>query len=526
MDAISTVRNFMNKQGVKYLLVNSTNEFLLEYNSLFENSRWKLTNFSGSTGDALVTEDNIYLFVDGRYHIQADLETNSENVTVVKMQTGQIFLDELLKKIPQKEYLGVFSKKVSAKFFDLLSEKHEKILTFDVDPLDNLVLRNNDSDIDLPLSVCGVTTEDKVEQIREFLNLKSDEAIYITDLDEVSYICNKRNFTVDCSAKITAKLIITSENFKIFYQKDFEHLENLLAHKYSKIYFDKASTNQYDRLLIGEKGFAMDNNPAKLMKAQKNDHELKTLQNAFAKTDAVVNAIREFIEKNDNLSEFDISEQLKSEFKKQGALGLSFNPIVAKDENSALAHYSKASKTEIVKDGSLILIDCGAYFEGGLATDITRVFVKGKPSELHRKIYTLVLKAFLNAYNYTQTNNSNPICGYEIDNMVRAFFKTCDTAGFVFNHGLGHGIGINVHENPPNLSIGEIAKTQIKDGMCFSIEPGLYKQGEFGIRLENSCYYKNEQINSFVQMYFEKKLIDFSQLTQQEKLWLEEFEVK
>ena len=98
--------------------------------------------------------------------------------------------------------------------------------------------------------------------------------------------------------------------------------------------------------------------------------------------------------------------------------------------------------------------------------------------------------------------------------------------GFVFNHGLGHGIGINVHEYPPNLSTGEIAKTPILDGMCFSIEPGLYKEGFFGIRLENSCYFKDNNIHSFVKMNYEKKLIDYNMLSEQEKEWLEEFEVK
>ena len=96
MDSIAVIRNFMVENGLCYLLVNSTNEFLVEYNTLEENSRYKLTGFSGSTGEALVTPDKIYLFVDGRYHIQADNEVDHEKVTVVKLQTGQKYLDELV----------------------------------------------------------------------------------------------------------------------------------------------------------------------------------------------------------------------------------------------------------------------------------------------------------------------------------------------------------------------------------------------------------------------------------------------
>ena len=168
------------------------------------------------------------------------------------------------------------------------------------------------------------------------------------------------------------------------------------------------------------------------------------------------------------------------------------------------------------------MIDCGAYYEGGLATDITRVFVKGEPSDLQKQVYTTVLKAFLRAYNIELKDN---ISGFDIDSSVRKFFEENAPQGFVFNHGLGHGIGINVHEAPPSLSVGEIAKTPLKENMCFTIEPGLYNAEFFGVRLENSCYLKNGKIKSFVHVPYEKKLIDYSMLSGQEQKWLNEFGV-
>ena len=112
------------------------------------------------------------------------------------------------------------------------------------------------------------------------------------------------------------------------------------------------------------------------------------------------------------------------------------------------------------------------------------------------------------------------------DEFVRNFFAAKDLDGFIFNHGLGHGIGINVHEYPPSLSSGDFAKVPLLEGECFSIEPGLYKNGEFGVRLENSCYFENGEIHSFVHMNYEKKLIDYDMLSDIEKEWLKEFEVK
>jgi len=230
-------------------------------------------------------------------------------------------------------------------------------------------------------------------------------------------------------------------------------------------------------------------------------------------------AVRDYIYGNDNISELDIANRLEQEFKNSGAKGLSFKPIVAKDKNSALAHYSKSSSDEIITDGSLVLIDCGAFYESGLATDITRVFVKGEPSALQKQVYTTVLKAFLKAFF-----NESFKTGYELDAAAREIFAQSPVEGFVFNHGLGHGIGISVHEYPPSLSMSELAKTPILENMCFTIEPGLYNPEYFGVRLENACYLKDGKIRSFTAMEFEQKLIDYDMLSEQEKMWLKQLQ--
>jgi len=517
------IRAFMRDNDLRYLLVNSTNEFLVEYNVLAQNSRYKLTGFSGSTGEALVTPETIYLFVDGRYHIQADMEVDHNIVTIVKLPNLENLAGEIVVKIPDNEVLGVFSKKISQSFAQKLSSMRP-LKFLDNDPFDGNIEYNSEGNVNLDGKYTGQMSEDKIAKISA--NLSADEALYITDLDEVSYLFNMRNFTRQpYSAKIQAKAFIMKDNAILFSGEKLNTLDDFLRNVKHDVFVDKNSINAYDYNLLGDRAFEMKINPVKLMKAQKNKFEIEHLKDAFNRTDNVLRAIRDYICDNENLSEFDIAVQLAKEFKNHGALGLSFAPIVAKDQNSALAHYSKYSKEEIITDGSLILIDCGGYFEGGLATDVTRVFVKGEPKPQHKKIYTNVLKAFLNAYNYCKTQNHSPVYGWEIHNFVKDFFNGRDLDGFVFNHGLGHGIGVNVHEYPPNLSDREIAKVALLDGECFSIEPGLYKQGEFGVRLENSCYYKDRDIHSFVKMSYEKKLIDYDMLTDVEKTWLEEFEV-
>ena len=501
---VEKIREFMKEQGVNFLLVNSTNKYLEEYTPLEENSRYFLTDFSGSTGDVLVTLEDIYLFVDGRYHIQADLEVNHDIVSVVKLQTGQTFLEELIKKIPQGEILGIFAKKNSQTRVEYLEKNGINLKYFNNDPLDKVI----DYDSSNIVKVDGVPVEEKIQDI------DIDGAVLITNLEEVAYLFNLRDFSKNYSSKIRGKAVILAGRARLL-----DDIDDFVESYKGKIYVDKSTINAYDYKLIGEKVQVLSDSPIKLMKSVKTDDEINHYIEAFKRTDMAVKAIRDYIENNDNISEYDIAEQLEKEFKRFGAKSLSFKSIVAKDKNSALAHYSKCSKDEILKDGSLVLIDCGAYYEQGLATDITRVFVKGNPSELQKRVYTTVLKMFLNAYN------SDLKVGYDIDNLARKIYSENEIEGFVFNHGLGHGIGVSVHEYPPNLSKNEMAKVEIKNNMCFTIEPGLYNEDYFGVRLENSCYMKDGKIKSFVHMNYEKKLIDFSMLTEQEKEWLKEFEV-
>ena len=517
IENVAIIKNFMVENKIDYLLVNSTNQFLVEYNTLEENSRYHLTGFTGSTGDVLVSMDNIYLFVDGRYHIQADLEVDHSLVTVVKLQSGQNFLTEMLNFVPKDATLGIFSKKVSQKTVEFIQQS-VKTKLFETDPLDVEVGCKSVEIKDIPLNLCGLSSDEKIKK----LNLNDDEAILLTNLEDVSYLFNIRDFSTQFSSKVKAKAIVLKDKALLFDSCKLEEFEEFIKALDKKIYVDKSSTNAYDYMLVKNKAVDLVENPVRLMKSVKAQEELNHYKDAFERTDKAVLAIRDYIMKSYNISEFDIARKLEEEFYNYGAVSLSFNSIVAKDKNSALAHYSKSSPDEILKDGSLVLIDCGAYYDGGLATDITRVFVKGTPSELHKQVYTTVLKAFLNAYN---TKIENNISGFDIDNSTREFFDKNGVEGFVFNHGLGHGIGINVHEAPPNLGKNEIAKTPLKNGMCFTIEPGLYNAEHFGVRLENSCYLENGKIKSFVKVPYEEKLIDYSMLSEQEKVWLDEFGV-
>lgn len=555
MNLIQQIRQFLKDTKIDYLLVNSTNEFLVEYSELSENARYFLTNFSGSTGDAVISQKDVFLFVDGRYHEQADSEVDKNIVTVVKMKIGESFVKLLETKVEPNKTFAVVSKKNSQGRLEILKstlkDKNIKFHLLDSDPVIDIACQNeicikenlNLESIDI--KIAGRSADEKFNKISE--NLKPNEGILITNLEEISYLCNLRDFSKNYSSKILGKCIIDKksatlftdaltdnigQNFNVLKLKDFEKfIKN--SKNLSKIYVDKTSINAYDYALLGKKVSSLKINYIKEMKSVKTDAEIAHYKKCFERTDKALMETREFIEKSKSgqISECDIAKNLEENFYKFEAKSLSFKSIVAKDKNSALAHYSKCAEDEILTDGSLILIDCGAYYEGGYATDITRVFVMGEASNAQKEVYTTVLKGFLKAFNKKITPKTS---GFILDKAARKILTKIAPEGFEFSHSLGHGIGINVHESPPSLAFSPLAKTALKPNMCFTIEPGLYKKGFGGVRLENSCYLDKEVHNgdeklivkSFTNMCFEKKLIDYNMLSATEKKQLKNFEVK
>lgn len=490
------MRELLKKLKIDYLLVNSTNEYLVEYSELSENARYKLTGFSGSTGDALITEDKIYLIVDGRYHIQAEQEIK-KGITLIKLGLGETQDEEIRKIIDKEKVLGIVAKKVSQARLESFKGFKTKLL--ENDPINSFTEPHCDKYYKINA------------KLRKF---KTKDTVLVTNLEEVSYLTGYRDFSKDYSSKIWAKLLIKDGDYILF--TDNKACEDYLKQYQGKIIVDKNTISAYDYSLIKNPEHKV--SKIKKLKSIKTQSELKFYKKAFEQTDKAIMGIRNYINSKNNLSEYAISARLKEEFALAGAKCLSFKSIVAINQNSALAHYSKCSKNIKLKDGDLVLIDCGAYFEDGLATDITRVFVKGEPTELQKEVYTLVLKAFLKAF---KAENKT---GYQLNNLAhRVLDNKID--GFTFSHGLGHGIGINVHEAPPALNNSKTAKLPFEDGMCFTIEPGLYNPEHFGVRLENSCYKKGGKTYSFAKMGYEGKLINYDMLTKQEKEWLKEFKI-
>ncbi len=532
------LRDYLIKNDLDGIIINSTNEFLVEYNMLNMNSRYYVTDFTGSTGDVLLSADKIYLFVDTRYHEQADNQVDHNYIEVVKMPLSKSFITALDEKIPAYFKLGIVSAKTSKKFYDALLKKlqtkNSSIKLLNIDPVYEYKKEElntvNYNVFSVSSEITGMSADEKFNKIKECAD--NDFNILVTSQEDISYLTNLRSYDFDYNATFPAKAIINKDGIKIFsncklpkigefystyplseYEKSLKSIEK------SEIYIDEESVTIADYKLINQTNTILQSY-LKLFKTVKNEKETEHLKECFKRADESLKIINNMLNSDKIYSEYDYYEALVKSMKDNGALSLSFKPIVAAGSNTAIVHYTSPSKDKAVKDGDFLLVDYGGYYEGGLATDTTRTFIKGTPSNEQKIAYTAVLKAFLNAY-YNKYNKKASY--YDIDKIARDTIKKSLPEDYPFLHGTGHGVGISVHENPPKVSSADSAKTKIIENTVFSIEPGVYKEGWGGIRLENTVYAEKEDdktvMHSFSHYPFEIKLVDLSLMNDYEKYY-------
>lgn len=538
---VNELRNFLKSQKADAILINSADEFLSEYNILPLNSRYKVTGFSGSMGDCIVTLDNVYQIADGRYHEQADGEVDRNIVTVLKMQQGSSPIIEIVKVLKKNSVLLVTANKVSAYFCECLSKKcSEKNITvkyINNDPIDD-ISQNTYTNVKLTEIPTSITKYSSEEKFKKFANkLKVNEVLAVTVPVNFSYLTNLRNYDFPYSSAPRAKALLTSKDLTIYsdskipftykslkvkklnsFRKDLSKIKN------SVVLTDKKTISQADYLQIDNSNTIKNSNIFDI-KSQKYNSEIEHLKSAFKRTDNVLKKMDMLINSDKMLSEYDLYCAITKFFEEEGAVAQSFKPIIASGSNTSIIHYSVASPSKIIRDGDLVMIDCGGYFEGGIATDITRTFVKGTPSEEAKYVYTMVFKAVVAAFTKKYDKNST---WQDIDIAARKKISSEKKNGYLFNHSTGHGIGISVHENPPTCAPFDAYAKKFKKNYVFSIEPGLYKQGMGGVRLENAVYIKSLtpkfEIESLSHYPFENKLINRDMLNSKEIKFLEEWQ--
>ena len=396
------LKYFLDEHGADFLFVSSSNCFLEEFNAQEQNSRFLLTGFKGSSGDALFSKQKTFLFVDPRYHEMASNQVDEEKVFVVKLQMGENFLSYMKKHISSDAKILIVSSKISQKMFETLQKsfKNAKLIDFDpvIDIFSNGKKFEQHSNLEkVGKNISGLSDGEKIRKLQK--KLKKNESILILDLADIAYFTNLRCFDERSKSTFASKLFVSKQKAVLFvncqknFKLDSDIIEMVSLNRFLQffdelknqkpdetIFINRRSINAFDFAKISASFKIKEDGFSNLYKTVKTKEEIDHMKDCFFKTDLVLKKISEKIE-NFNGSEFDLQLEIEKQFKKHGAKGLSFEPIVAFSKNTSIIHYSFPSKKTFLQEGDLVLIDTGAFFEGGLATDITCTFVKGKASE-------------------------------------------------------------------------------------------------------------------------------------------------
>ncbi|MBI2376624.1 MAG: M24 family metallopeptidase [Deltaproteobacteria bacterium] len=570
---LERVRREMRKQKLDALLVRSTDRWLNEYVPTSESVRVFMSGFTGSMGEVLVTQDRAYLAVDGRYYLQADREVDGALYDVLRVPPATPIDTTIAKKLAElssakkskKWCVGYDPTQITPAELSNFEKECPNVTLVAAAPSPASALMQSAGGVPsngsgakiraLDEARVGATVRQKLEVIAEKLSTLGVDALFVQKLDEIAYLTNLRGdelpyqatfksaalVTADCiyvglepgrdagdAAKARSDLVFTTE-------ADLYARMGRGRRKLSRVGVDRSQNTRAAILAIEATGAtAVEvSSPIGPMKARKNPAELRVMVAAFARADLVVDQATRWlcdaVVAGRRVSEAVFADKVHELFTASGATGLSFRVISAAGKNGAIIHYSEPSPRRFIRRGELMLLDTGAYYEEGYATDLTRTFLVDAPSAVgtadQRRYYTLVLKSAIAGMCAVVPEGAK---GYQIDALCRAPLWA---AGLDFNHGTGHGVGVNVHEFPPR--VGPNASAIVEEGHVFSIEPGVYLKSFGGIRIENLCTIrKAPRRPGFLEVVpltfspLDERLIEPELLTVAERKWLASYSPK
>jgi Xaa-Pro aminopeptidase len=517
-ERIERVREALAQRGAHALLVPSADPHLSEYlPGRWQGRQW-LSGFTGSMGTLVVTLDRAALFADSRYWVQAEAELSGSGIDLEKIPTGAPahHIDWIARTLQRGQILMVDGQVLALASAQLLHNALDKA---------GIVLRTEDDLLvqvwpdrpELPARpVYPHETPQAVEpraqrlaRVREAMVKHGATHHFVSTVDDVAWITSLRGGDVEYNPVFLAHLLVDASAARLYVgagKVDATLAAQLAADGFTLADYAAApdalrqlpggSTLLVDprRITLGFRRLVPEGvrvveaiNPSTLFKSRKSEPEAQFVREAMARDGAAMCAFYAWFEKalaaGERITELTIDERLSAERAKQpGFVGLSFSTIAAFNANGALPHYraTEAHHARIEGDG-LLLIDSGGQYLGG-TTDITRVWPIGKITDAHKRDYTLVLKAMM---NLSRARFPRGILSPMIDSIARAPLWE---HGLDYGHGTGHGVGyfLNVHEGPQTISQA-VPEPQMamQPGMITSIEPGVYRPGQWGVRIEN-----------------------------------------
>lgn len=508
--------DYLEKYNLCGYIINTSDAHNNEYIGPSDMRLQQVSKFTGSNGLLFINKTEKYLWTDGRYHIQAENELDKDIVLVKEKEDFDKIISKYkkvglnMKHFSTAEFKSLKAASKDTDFFHLEVEGAYSLVDKTFNNLINLeeiklssyfnkthiALVNNhykwfDADqINLESNVTGSVRQEKIDKVR--VNLKDNELIIFTLLDEIAWILNLRGNDIEYNPVFYSYLIVTKQTIKLFIGCEMD-IEGVETCDYNDFYEHCSQITQNNVLISGDcNQFLFDklsgenqvkfDDTVRKMKSVKNAHEIFGFIMAHVYDSIALTILFEWIQetlKTSKLTELEISNQLlkikKSKFK--GFFSPSFATISATSDNSAIIHHVGSDRT--VEKDDLYLIDSGSQYYFG-TTDVTRTLKFSTPTVQEKNDFTYVLMGQIDAICAVFNKKYNASL---LDVITRLHIWKNSTVDD-FEHSTGHGVGhfLNVHEAPPSISrYGKL----LEENMIFSIEPGLYKKGEYGIRIED-----------------------------------------
>ncbi len=533
---VKILRDKFKKYNIDGYIVSKNDDYFTEYSKI---NRLKIiSNFSGSAGLGVILKKKNYLFTDGRYTIQGQIEAGKDFKIVNFEKLHNCSLFKNLK-------LGIDPRLLTYQQIDKYFLKYNKIKFIKknlIDQIQKKIVKDSSPFFSLKKNIVGESSKSKINKIANHLKKNKSDFIFITAPENVAWILNIRgndgpNSPIpNCRLIIskTKKIILISKIKKcrkLFKEKIIKSHQFIDIKELPKKIFDLKGKNfiidknscsiYYEDLIKSKFKIKSREDPTYFLKSIKNKTEIHNMKKAHIIDGVAVTKFLYWIKNiNDKkITEIDAQNKLEK-FRRmhKDFLYPSFDTIAGSGKNGAIVHYRANKKNcKIISNKDIFLCDSGGQYKYG-TTDVTRTICFSKPSQNIRNIFTYVLKGHIAV---ATTNLKRDNIGRKIDARARKFLKKNNLD---YAHGTGHGVGffLNVHEGPQSIS--KINKIKIKEGMILSNEPGYYKKDKFGIRIENLVYVKKTNGSIFFENLtyapIEKELINFKLLTKLERNYI------
>lgn len=550
---IAALQEILKKNGLDAWIVNGTDPHQSEYVCPRWRTREWISGFTGSAGTVVVTRDKALLWVDSRYFIQGAEQIKGSSFQLMKLDTAGVldpvawiadtFGKGAVAGISADTLMVGAGRKMEDEFSrkgivlrptpDFLSDIWTDRPAVPETPL-----------VDVPLTLTGESRGEKLSRVRTFMKEKGAGYFILSSLDDIAWLFNMRGGDVAYNPVFLSYAVVSQDKAWLFTSlrrftsellADISRVAQVLPYDAaaktisqeikagSTVYFNPDKTNMLLYQALPEGTEVLEGRePTTDYKAAKNAVELEGMRKAHVYDGvALVNFLSSLDAEKNQYDEYTLSEMLAAQRRRNpGSLGDSFGPIAGFGPHGALPHYSAApTGSSPVKGNGIMVLDTGGMYEYGM-TDVTRTVLFGTPTAEEVQDYTLVLKGHL---ALSRAKFPAGTCGYQLDILARQFLWN---HGLTFYHGTGHGVGhrLNVHEGPQNIS-GKPVAVALVPGMITSNEPGIYREGKHGIRIENliaTCEVETTDFGTFLGFEtltlcpYELKLIDRSLLTAEE----------